>query len=183
MMFILDFQEKMAERVESKIDSYEPQFRNVNFGYVHLILLGTFVYLGFLLLSGTSDLIQGDYPIYSKVIDGAVCVDGWRSNSTGSGTCSHHGGVDYYVYINKRTGYHNSKPNFYFLQVYGIVGLLVLLSLMSKWLRYSIFLQVLVLGRIVMTPILLIWIPFFLIATALRKRIQSAKNSLGKRSK
>lgn len=29
---------------------------------------------------------------------GAVCEDGWRSSSTGSGTCSHHGGVDYWVY-------------------------------------------------------------------------------------
>jgi len=29
---------------------------------------------------------------------GAVCEDGWRSQSTGSGTCSWHGGVDYWVY-------------------------------------------------------------------------------------
>jgi hypothetical protein len=28
---------------------------------------------------------------------GAVCRDGWRSSSTGSGTCSHHGGVDYWI--------------------------------------------------------------------------------------
>jgi hypothetical protein len=24
---------------------------------------------------------------------GAICMDGWQSRSTGSGTCSHHGGV------------------------------------------------------------------------------------------
>jgi hypothetical protein len=24
---------------------------------------------------------------------GAICADGWRSYSTGRGTCSHHGGV------------------------------------------------------------------------------------------
>ena len=28
---------------------------------------------------------------------GAICNDGWRSNSTGSGTCSSHGGVDYWL--------------------------------------------------------------------------------------
>jgi hypothetical protein len=29
---------------------------------------------------------------------GAVCRDGWHSNSTGSGACSHHGGVDHWIY-------------------------------------------------------------------------------------
>ncbi|QLY40649.1 hypothetical protein HF295_07240 [Hujiaoplasma nucleasis] len=29
---------------------------------------------------------------------GAICEDGWRSSSTGSGTCSWHGGVDYWLY-------------------------------------------------------------------------------------
>ena len=29
---------------------------------------------------------------------GAVCEDGWKSNATGSGACSHHGGVDYWIY-------------------------------------------------------------------------------------
>jgi hypothetical protein len=29
---------------------------------------------------------------------GAVCRDGWRSNSTGRGTCSHHGGVARWVH-------------------------------------------------------------------------------------
>lgn len=29
---------------------------------------------------------------------GAICRDGWRSNSTGSGTCSGHGGVDHWLY-------------------------------------------------------------------------------------
>lgn len=31
------------------------------------------------------------------VIHGAVCEDGWLSTSRGSGTCSHHGGVKYYI--------------------------------------------------------------------------------------
>ena len=29
---------------------------------------------------------------------GAVCEDGWRSNATSSGACSHHGGVKYWIY-------------------------------------------------------------------------------------
>lgn len=29
---------------------------------------------------------------------GAVCNDGTRSSATGSGACSHHGGVDYWIY-------------------------------------------------------------------------------------
>jgi hypothetical protein len=28
---------------------------------------------------------------------GAICDDGTRSNSVGSGTCSGHGGVDYWI--------------------------------------------------------------------------------------
>jgi hypothetical protein len=34
----------------------------------------------------------------SGVRTGAICRDGWRSYSTGSGTCSHHGGVDHWLY-------------------------------------------------------------------------------------
>lgn len=29
---------------------------------------------------------------------GAICRDGWQSSATGSGACSHHGGVDYWLY-------------------------------------------------------------------------------------
>ena len=29
---------------------------------------------------------------------GAVCRDGWLSTATGSGACSHHGGVDHWRY-------------------------------------------------------------------------------------
>lgn len=28
---------------------------------------------------------------------GAICADGWRSHSTGQGTCSWHGGIDHYI--------------------------------------------------------------------------------------
>ena len=29
---------------------------------------------------------------------GAICRDGWQSSSVGPGTCSHHGGVKYYLF-------------------------------------------------------------------------------------
>ncbi|MDC1024638.1 hypothetical protein OAR04_01780 [Flavobacteriales bacterium] len=29
---------------------------------------------------------------------GAICNDGWKSSATGSGACSHHGGVKYWLY-------------------------------------------------------------------------------------
>ena len=29
---------------------------------------------------------------------GAICNDGWESSATGSGACSHHGGVDYWLH-------------------------------------------------------------------------------------
>jgi hypothetical protein len=31
---------------------------------------------------------------------GAICRDGWRSSATGSGACSHHGGVDHWLVYN-----------------------------------------------------------------------------------
>lgn len=34
----------------------------------------------------------------SNVRVGAVCEDGWQSSATGSGACSHHGGVAYWLY-------------------------------------------------------------------------------------
>ena len=36
--------------------------------------------------------------LYLYPFNGAVCNDGWISHSQGRGTCSHHGGVNYYFY-------------------------------------------------------------------------------------
>lgn len=36
-------------------------------------------------------------PVYYESGGGAICNDGWRSYSTGRGTCSWHGGVAYYL--------------------------------------------------------------------------------------
>jgi hypothetical protein len=37
-------------------------------------------------------------PVFSGVRVGAICRDGTRSNATGRGACSHHGGVDHWLY-------------------------------------------------------------------------------------
>lgn len=34
----------------------------------------------------------------SSARTGAICKDGWQSSATGSGACSHHGGVAYWLY-------------------------------------------------------------------------------------
>jgi len=44
-----------------------------------------------------SSLVQSPTPTPPRRI-GAICRDGWRSSATGSGACSHHGGVDHWLY-------------------------------------------------------------------------------------
>lgn len=41
-------------------------------------------------------------PDYSSARIGAICEDGWRSSATGSGACSHHGGVHRWLYAETR---------------------------------------------------------------------------------
>lgn len=41
---------------------------------------------------------------------GAICADGWRSKSTGSGTCSHHGGVRSWTHKTERYEYEVKVP-------------------------------------------------------------------------
>lgn len=48
-----------------------------------------------LLLFSCKDEYQCDSSNPNRI--GAKCKDGTRSNSVGSGTCSHHGGVDYWI--------------------------------------------------------------------------------------
>jgi hypothetical protein len=44
----------------------------------------------------TAELLPFDeLPVPVRI--GAICSDGWRSSATGSGACSHHGGVARWV--------------------------------------------------------------------------------------
>lgn len=48
------------------------------------------IFAGIILFSiALKEEIRGDVLLYSKIPDGAVCNDGWISNSQGPGTCSH----------------------------------------------------------------------------------------------
>jgi len=47
---------------------------------------------------------------------GAICKDGWQSNATSSGACSHHGGVACWLYsdaafVNTQLRWHEREPN------------------------------------------------------------------------
>jgi hypothetical protein len=48
-------------------------------------------------LTSVNTLAENIYDNNSRKVRGAICKDGWFSFSHGSGTCSHHGGVDRYI--------------------------------------------------------------------------------------
>jgi hypothetical protein len=79
------------------------------------------------------EFIKGDYPIYGKERIGAICQDGWESFSTGSGTCSHHGGVDYWKY--PLVNYHYADPNPYYITIAIAIAFLILVSIIYKAFR------------------------------------------------
>jgi hypothetical protein len=64
---------------------------------------------------------------------GAICEDGWRSSSTGSGTCSWHGGVDHWIY---RGGTASTLEEH--LLIADIYGWLILFSVIDVVIIYSI---------------------------------------------
>src|SRR6266567_2995818 len=54
------------------------------------------VFLALTVISyGSSEAIRS---AYTGPRIGAICRDGWHSNATGRGACSHHGGVDHWIY-------------------------------------------------------------------------------------
>jgi hypothetical protein len=58
---------------------------------------------------------------------GAVCNDGWRSHSTGPGTCSWHGGVDHYLNPNEI-----DIGNTIFLVIVLIISLIFIINVSRK---------------------------------------------------
>jgi hypothetical protein len=98
-------------------------FRNA-YGTILLISL-TLLLISSLLL--TRELINGDYTIYSNIEYSAICNDGWKSQSVGQGTCSHHGGIDYYLTEERAVGFHKSIAKQYTI----ITVILLIISLIS----------------------------------------------------
>ncbi len=76
------------------------------------------------------EFIKGDYPIYGKERIGAICQDGWESFSTGSGTCSHHGGVDYWKY--PLVNYHYANPLPYYIVIIIAFSYIVLFAIINR---------------------------------------------------
>lgn len=123
--------------------------------------------VGFGLLA--MEFIRGDYQIYGDERIGAICRDGWESFSTGSGTCSHHGGVDYWKY--PLVNYHYANPLPYYITIALAIAFLILVSIINKAFRlrllalisqtlYWLALILFLLSYIVYS---LLKIPFFLV--------------------
>jgi len=116
----------------------------------------------------TKEYIRGDYPILKQVSDGAVCMDGWRSGSQGPGTCSWHGGVDYYVYKKVEIGMHyvNTKPYLYILLI--SFSILIIPSILNGTFRQmavsysfgSLYLIAYII-RVILPLFLIFGIPFY----------------------
>ena len=79
---------------------------SVTIALILLILAATLILI---------EYIRGDHPVYSSERSGAICNDGWVSNSTGRGTCSHHGGVKRWTYY--QVGYHYCNPQPYLIML------------------------------------------------------------------
>lgn len=125
----------------------------------------------------TKEYIRGDYPIFKQVSDGAVCMDGWRSGSQGSGTCSWHGGVDYYVYKKVEIGMHyaNTEPYFYILLT--SFSILIIPSVLNGTFRQmavsysfgSLYIIACII-RVILPVFLIVGIPFYFLYLILFKR-------------
>ena len=82
------------------------------FGFSYSIILGPFIPIFiacndkdiprltrvFIIVISLTLSIGGYVTEKTKVFKGCVCMDGWHSSSTGSGTCAWHGGIKRYEY-------------------------------------------------------------------------------------
>jgi hypothetical protein len=63
---------------------------------------------------------------------GAICNDGWRSHSIGSGTCSWHGGIDHYIDPNEIDSFKTTVLVIFILVVLFILFILFLSQNQNK---------------------------------------------------
>ena len=128
------FKEKLWTKSESSID----KVTNTKLKYLiraTLIVAIITIVFGFFLV--IREYIKGDYPIFGSQRIGAICDDGWRSYSTGRGTCSHHGGVDRWLY--PQIGFHNMNAKPYWTTIASAFSFMIAFSLFSKAFRYQFF--------------------------------------------
>ena len=163
MIDVYSYLDKLGKWAEKKADTCETVINKDKLRYLNILIVLALSYCGLMLIAGALETMDVDHPIYSRVSDGAVCIDGWRSGSTGPGTCSHHGGVDYYVYLKERTGYHYSKPEFYFYQFLIIAGILLFISMLSRWFLYSVLTFLSVFLCLPFVPFMVVYFMFMII--------------------
>ena len=143
-----------------KAESSETWISKSTLTFIKVPIFGVWMYCCYLLFTGTFVSIHGRQPIHAKVKVGAVCNDGWESSSTGSGTCSNHGGVDHYVFSNMFVSHNFNESSFYFDQLTIVVCGMVFLSLMSRWVFYTSLSQI---GLTFYLSLLLLFLPFTLL--------------------
>lgn len=99
-------------QLQKKIDnSFKKQatklFDKIKLGLVIILIIGGFsaprIITGLTPVDKLTEKIHKASGYQVKV--GAICRDGWHSNATGRGACSHHGGVKEWIYI---TAYHKT---------------------------------------------------------------------------
>jgi len=140
----------------------------LNFNRIYYISLTLLVCSVFSLLYSGYEIIR-EGPIYNEIPDGAICNDGWRSKSQGPGTCSWHGGVDYYVFKDVQVGYYYSNPFPYLVIGLILISVLSVLYFVNR--NYKIPISELVF-RILTFVYSLIYIPFSILLMVLRATLQ-----------
>jgi hypothetical protein len=112
--------DKLGDRIDSAFDNFNSKRRlNSNLlpskiaFVIKSIILFCFLTCIYTFTRSGIEFINGDFPVYKEVSDGAICNDGWRSNSYGPGTCSWHSGVKYYLYRKVLMGMHIANPRPY----------------------------------------------------------------------
>ncbi len=101
---------------------------------LRVILVMTIISIVFFFISISVEVSSGDYGTPGTRI-GAICNDGWRSSSTGSGTCSSHGGVDYWLYRGGTESTYQSHRLIQDTWIYHIIANTFILMLFYMWHR------------------------------------------------
>lgn len=109
-------------------------------GVINYFIIGLVLFSLITSLTGFSKQQTGDYPIYKEERIGAICMDGWRSYSTGRGTCSHHGGVNEWLYRKVKIGMYYSNHGIYYTISIVSFGVFLLPAFFFRYYRYTLIL-------------------------------------------
>lgn len=81
-------------------DKVKKYLLNISLGVIVLTIVGVIfggrIYDGFSSVQYLTNKCRVNSEYYYRT--GAICMDGWKSSSTGRGTCSYHGGVKEWLY-------------------------------------------------------------------------------------